>query len=316
MRHLLVLLLPLTLACSLVAPPSPSPPAEPPATATETPPTYTGLGLESLGTYQATFEMRFEGTFDWSYHLETRTDGNVVEYRLHLEGLSASHNPGDVRLVTEDGTNRMRGPGTDDECVQFPSDLDLGPLFLTPDDLINPQGFQEPLVSLDAETIAGVETTHYTLRQVYLDDWRDLEVDLWLGDPAGAVLRYDLRAGGPDPLFDAGEGVLSGQFLVNKVGPQTIEPITGCEIAVSLPPDATRLVRLPGLIAFESAATPAEIATFYQATLAEAGWEPLAELQVSADVALLSYRRGEQTLEINVETSDGGVHVEVLFGEE
>ena len=66
----------------------------------------------------------------------------------------------------------------------------------------------------------------------------------------------------------------------------------------------------------QSAATPAEIATFYQATLAEAGWEPLAELQVSADVALLSYRRGEQTLEINVETSDGGVHVEVLFGEE
>jgi len=312
MRRLPVLLLPLTLACSLVAPLSPSPPAETPSTTSEISPTYTGLGLESLGTYQATFEMRFKGTFDWSYYLETRTDGNAVEYRLHLEGLSASRNPGDVRLVMEDRTSRMRGPGTDEECVQFPSDLDLGPIFLTPDDLINPQGLQEPLVSLSAETIAGVETTHYTVRQASLDDWHDLKVDLWLDAATGAALRYDLRAAGPDPLFGAGEGVLSGQFLVNEVGPQVIEPITGCEIGLPLPPDAKRLVRLPGLIAFESVATPAEITAFYQAALAEAGWEPLAEPQVGADAVLSSYRRGEQTLEINIETSDAGVHVELL----
>ena len=209
-----------------------------------------------------------------------------------------------------------RGPGTDEECVQFPSDLYLGPVFLTPDDLINPQGLQEPLVSLSAETIAGVETTHYTVRQASLDDWHDLKVDLWLDAATGAALRYDLRAPGPDPLFGAGEGVLSGQFLVNEVGPQVIEPITGCEIGLPLPPDATRLVRLPGLIAFESVATPAEITAFYQAALAEAGWEPLAEPQVGADAVLSSYRRGEQTLEINVETSDAGVHVELLLSGE
>jgi hypothetical protein len=279
-------------------------------------PTYTGLGLEALSAYYATFEMSFAGAFDWSYHLETRTNGHAVEYRLHLEGLSAARNPGDVRVVVEDDTTRMRGPGTDDECVQFPSDLDLGPVFLTPDDLINPEGFSEPLVSVGTETVARVETIHYVLRQVSLDDWRGLEVDLWLDEIGGAVLRYDLRATGPDPLFDAGDGVLSGRFLLNEVGPQTIEPIAGCESDLPLLPDATRLVRLPGLIAFESAATAADAAAFYQVELVEAGWEPLVEPQVGTDAILLSYRRGGQTLEINIETGDEGVHIELLLGGE
>ncbi len=309
MRRLPILLLALTVACSPATSPSPSPPAE-------TVPTYTGLGLEALSAYYATFEMSFAGAFDWSYYLETRTDGHAVEYRLHLEGLSAARNPGDVRVVMEDDTTRMRGPGTDDECVQFPSDLDLGPVFLTPDDLINPEGFSEPLVSVGTETVARVETIHYVLRQVSLDDWRGLEVDLWLDETSGAVLRYDLRATGPDPLFDAGDGVLSGRFLLNEVGPQTIEPIAGCESDLPLLPDATRLVRLPGLIAFESAATAADATAFYQVELVKVGWEPLVQPQVGIDAILLSYRRGGQTLEINIETGDEGVHIELLLGGE
>ena len=81
MRRLPILLLALTVACSPATSPSPSPSAE-------TVPTYTGLGLEALSAYNATFEMSFAGAPDWSYHLETRTDGHAVEYRLHLEGLS------------------------------------------------------------------------------------------------------------------------------------------------------------------------------------------------------------------------------------
>lgn len=330
MHRLLVLLLPLTVACCPVTLPSlssptetpPSPlrtlplPTQTPLPPTETPSlTYTGFALEPLGAYQATFEIYFEGTFDWKYHLETRTDGSVVEYRLHLEGLNVSRDPGDVRVVIEGDIARIRGPGTGDECMQFPSDLDLGLAFLTPDDLVDLAAFQEPLAVLGTETIAGIEVTHYALHQASFDAWRDLEVNFWLDDAAGAVLRYDLRMAGPDPLFDAGEGTLSGQFLVNDVGPQAIEPITGCEIDLPLPPDAARLARLPGLITFESGATLTETAAFYQTALVEAGWASLAEPQIAADVILLSYGRGAQTLEINIEASDEGVRVELLLGE-
>ncbi len=332
MHRLLVLLLLLfSVACCLVAPlglssPTETPPppfktlplpTETPLSSTETPPpTYTGLALESLGAYRATFEIHFEGSFDWAYHLETRTDGSIVEYRLHLEGLNVSRNPGDVRVVIEGDTVRIRGPGTGDECMQFPSDLDLGLSFLTPDDLITPEAFQGLLDALDTEIISGTEATHHTFRQDSLGDWRDLEVDLWQDNATGAVLRYDLRAIGPDPLFDAEEGVLSGQFLVNDVGPQTIEAITGCEIDLPLPPDAARLARLPGLITFESVSTLTETVAFYQTALVEAGWTSLAEPQIGADAILLSYGRGARTLEINIEASDEGVNVELLLGED
>jgi hypothetical protein len=260
--------------------------------------------------------MQFEGAFDWTYDLETSTDGHAVEYHLHLEGVSSSRDPGDVRVVMEGDTVRMRGPGTDDECLQFPSDVELDLAFLTPDDLISPQALQEPLIRLGDETIAGTDATHYTVHQANLDGWHDLEVDLWLDDKTNAVLRYELDATGPDPLFDAGNGTLTGQFLVNNVGPQMIEPITGCEIDLPLPPDATRLARLPGLIAFESATTPDELVVFYQTALTDTGWESLDEPQIGDDAILLSYRRGEQTLEINIETSEEGTHVELLLSKD
>jgi len=313
MRRLIVLLLLLAAACS--SGPSPSPSSIPSSTAGIRP-SYTGLHLEALGSYQATFDLIFEGTVMWGHHLETRTDGRALEYGLHLDGLDASRNPGDVRLVAQDGINRMRGPGTDDECVQFPSELDLGPIFLTPDSLFAPDQLSEPLVAVKPETIAGTETIHYTLRQASLGKWRDLVIDLWRNESTGATMRYDLRVTGADPLFEAGEGVLTGRFLVSEVGTQTIEPIAGCEIDLPLPHDATHLVRVPGLISFESAAAAAETAAFYQAELAKTGWEPVAEPQASGDAVVLSYRQGAQRLDINIEAKTGGVHVELLLTSE
>lgn len=44
--------------------------------------------------------------------------------------------------------------------------------------------------------------------------------------------------------------------------------------------------------------------------------EPLGEPEAGVDAVLLNYRHGGQTLDINVETNDGGVYVELLLGEE
>jgi hypothetical protein len=308
MRRLIILLLLLSLTFACL-------PAASSTTSTE-PPAPTRVSLRALGTYHATFEARFEGTYNWTYRLESRTDGSAMAYDLHIEGVKASQNPGDVRIVIEGDIARMRGPGTDDACMQFPSDLDLGLSLLTPDDLIPLPGNESSLRSAGVEVIVGREATHYTLRQPSLGSWRDVEIDIWKDVATGVVLRQDLRAAGVDPLFDAGEGVLSGQFVVDDVGPQTIEPISGCETGLPLPPGATRLTTMPGLVAFESTSTPKEIVTFYQAALAEAGWVPTAELETGTDAILLSYRRGEQTLDINIESRETGVHVELLLGEE
>lgn len=299
MRRLFVLTLLLAAACT---------PASPTAVATLV---YTGLGLERLDAARVTFEVRFEGTYAWIYRLETRVDGSVVAYDLHLEGVEAAQNPGDVRVVIEGEVARMRGPGTGDVCVQFPTDLEMAPAFLTPDDLIPPGTFEEPLEAAGSETVAGVAVTHYASGRLDTGTWRDLEVDLWRDEASGAVLRYELQGAGLDPLFDAGEGTLSGQFLVEEIGPQEIEPVPGCESDLPLPPDAARLVRLPGLIAFESGAPPDETAAFYRAALPAVGWGLSEEIQAGG-VILQSYARGEEMLNVSIEASGEGSHVELL----
>jgi hypothetical protein len=320
MRHLLIFLsLLLTLAClpTVGVTSVSSTPVEPSSGPTPTP-------LEPAPSrpdaYRATFEIRFAGTYTWVYRLESRTDGSAdggaTAYDLHIEGVDASQNPGDVRVVLEGDEVKMRGPATDDACVQFPSDLDLGQSFLSPDDLMPHQEIEPALRPTGTETIAEREAVHYALRQPSLADWQDVEIDIWKDATSGATLRYDLRAQGTDPLFDAGEGTLSGQFVVQDLGPQAIEPITGCEIDLPLPPDAERLVRMPGLVAFESAATPDEIVAFYQAALAESGWEPIAEPETGVDAVLLGYHRDGEMLNVNVETRETGTYVELLQDEE
>ncbi len=166
------------------------------------------------------------------------------------------------------------------------------------------------------ESVAGVDTIRYTVAAQALGPWHDAQVELWRDESTGAVLRHELHAAGQDAYFGAGEGTVTSHFLVNQIGPQAIEPIPGCEIDLPLPADSTRLVKLPGLIGFDSASPAEQISAFYQAALPESGWTPAEEPQASEGVILLSYLREQQTLEINIEPREAGAHVEMLLGEE
>ncbi|MGD8822491.1 MAG: hypothetical protein PVG63_05250, partial [Anaerolineales bacterium] len=167
---------------------------------------YSGMNLETLPGYRAEFDLTFEGERLWSYHLETQASGDAYAYELSLEGLGPLQDPGDVRLVHSDGTNTMRGEGTDNECVQFPDSADIGMLFLTPDEIFNPNMLNAPMVAFEQEQVAGRDVIHYSLQQSDLMTWQDVSLELWISVEGGATLQYDLSANGPDPLFNGGEG--------------------------------------------------------------------------------------------------------------
>jgi hypothetical protein len=273
---------------------------------------YVGLQLSALPGYHATFELLFAGQKSWRYQLELRADGAQLEYRLHIEGPGQAQNPGDVRLVASGGTSRMLGAGTDDQCVQFPSDLNLGQSFVTPDHLVAPEDLAPVLRRGVDDDLNGVPSQHYTAREAVLGPWRDAQVDVWLDSARGSVLGYKLLLSGSDPLFGGGVGTLAGTFRVNAVGPQSIEPVPGCEIDLPIPADAARLVKLPGLITFESAASMEEVAAFFQTRLPEAGWLPEGEPLAGGDALVLAYRRAEDSLNINIEPNDTGARVDLL----
>jgi hypothetical protein len=306
MRKTLLLALLLLTACAPVVTPLPTP-AEPALD-------YKGLNTQALVAYHATFLLRFEGDSSWSYRLDARSDGTAHEYLLELEGLSPAQDPGDVRLVSQGGVSRMRGEGTDGQCVQFPSDMALGPSFLLPDDLLAPAELTPFLQEQGQQQVNGVDATLYSLSQASLAGWGDVGVDLWLDPVTGAVLRYDLQASGADPLFDSGSGALTGRYLVNQIGGQAIAPITGCEIDLPLPEEHHGLLKLPGLVAFESTASLPETVDFYRARLPDEGWTESDEPLVGQQATVLSYERDGEALEINIEQSDPGVTVELLMG--
>lgn len=274
-----------------------------------------GLRLDPLGDYRASFLVHFEGEADWEYRLETVSHAGVVEKRLHLAGLPLSKNPGDVRLVNKDGVNWMRGSGTDDECMRFPDEFDVGPTFLTPNDIIPPAEIRAPFVRMSEERIAGRSTAQYATMQEDLGDWKAVTLGIWLDEKTGATMRYDIRASGPDPLFGYGEGILEARFEVLSRETSEIEDIPDCEIPFPMPTDASKVFKLADLVAFESALSMDDMVAFYQSGMRTAGWKEESDPEGSEEATLLTYIRREEVVQIKITQLTNGSSVEILpFG--
>lgn len=318
MRKIIVLLTATILlisACSSSSPENNSDRSDPPDRSqpqTQEPAIYAGLNSAELANYMATYDLNFNGSYDWAYDLITRFDGEFTEYSLHIEGVESSQYLGDLRLVTDGKTSRMSGPGTDNECFMFPSDFELGPTFQNPDDLLSPLIVDQILTLIGEESIREFESVYYTAEESRVGVWQELHIDLWLNQAETAALQYLFAATGLDPLFDAGEGQISASFKVTEIGEQVIEPIPGCEIEFQIPMGARQLVRFPDLVSFEINSSAEDIMIFYQATLEVEGWQELTNPQRGVDAILLTFIKGDELLDINIEIGSSGVSVDLI----
>jgi hypothetical protein len=205
----------------------------------------------------------------------------------------------------------MTGPGADNECYKFPSDLDLGFSFLTPDSLLLPQKVTALLSSEGMEELVGIQTTHYVAKAETLGAFSDLRIDLWLSEEKVAV-AYNLELVGEDPIFDAGEGNLSANFVVNEIASQEIEPVTGCEINFPLPGDAVQVVRFPQMVSYETNAAPEYIVNYYQTYLLDEGWvvdDPLIDTDTGFQ---MSFGRGDEVVILILTVEGESVKVQIL----
>ena len=276
---------------------------------------YQGMNQESLGPYHARFRLQFESQDSWLYQVETKVSEGAMERSLHIEGVSDARNPGDVRMVSRGQESRMRGPGTDEQCLRFPRSMEMNVTFLGPDDVMPPSEFVEPLVPLEESRLAGRQTMQYALVQDELGRWQEVRLGIWLEQGSNALLRYELNAQGFDPYFGAGFGTLSGSYEVLEIGPQSIDPIDGCEIELPLPSQRDGLVRLPGVVAFETSLGLEETVSFYREALQEAGWQPLTEEERGSGAIVISYRKGAARLDVTIRSMEDGTRVELLTEE-
>jgi hypothetical protein len=269
---------------------------------------------EAYPTYSSTFVIDFDGASKWKYQLQTRKSPSLVETNLHLEGVSGELNPGDIRLVTDGTTSWMTGPGTDNECIQYPNNTGMDPSLIYPETLV-PLSELPGLTRLVREdSYAGRTSQYYTGGPVTLGGWKDVRLEYRQEKGSKALLQFAMLGSGDDPAFGSGPGTLMATYSIDSLDEQVIEPVSGCEISVPLPASAAKYVRLPGLSSFESAEASAAIAGFYQSQLPQAGWTELEPPSQATATMILSYGRGAEQVEIQIEDSDsGGSLVKLIF---
>jgi hypothetical protein len=260
------------------------------------------MSLAELGPFRSIFYLTFNGKQDWVYQVETRYDGALTEYSLHIEGLESSKNPGDIRLVNSNGINKMIGPGTDNVCMQFPDEMPTGALFLSPVDLVNPDALIQDWQIQENQLYLGRQTSRYTTAQDYYYGWEDVEVTFNIDSQSGAMLNYIFDTVGKDPLYDYGGGEIHGEFSVVEIGPQKILPVEGCEIPIPIPEDAYEIIILPGVFSYKSSLGPVKTDQFLTQELLPQGWgREAAEVNDDIREGFLTYISETQTLAVHVQ---------------
>ena len=298
------LALSMTAGCSL----SPSPPTPTAAPTLD----FSGLGPVPFDHYMARFTLEFSGDPAWRYQLTTRRAAEIVERHLAIDGVEDTRNPGEVRMVTQDGVTRMRGEGTEDRCLRFPESMGVNVTLLAPDDILPPEDFREDFVLLGGEQVGGFDTNHYAMQQSELDGWQQVQIGIWQAAAGSAVIQYELEALGWDPYFGAGWGELTGRYELLEVGQQTIKPIEGCQVDLPLPEEVRELVVLPEVIAFGSPQPVDELAAFYRESLEGDGWRALDQEERSSGAVVLSYLRDGERLRITIRRFNENSQVELL----
>lgn len=290
--------------CSL----SPVEPTSTPAPVLE----FDGLGSVPFDQYVSRFVLTFEADPGWQYQLTVRRSEAALERTLVIEGVEDTRDPGDVRMVTARGITRMRGPGTEDRCLQFPEQMDVNVTLLSPDDILPPVEFTEPLNLLGQEQVVGFDSNHYAVQQAELDGWQQVRADIWISRLGSTIVQYELAASGWDPYFGAGWGQLSGRYQLLEVGQQTIEPIEGCRVDLPLPASVVNLVVLPQVVAFSSEQNLQALTTFYQEQLDEQGWRALVQEERTSGAVVLTYLREGERLIVTIRQFADGTQVELL----
>jgi len=279
------------------------------------------MNLDQLGAFHARFVLRFEGNSQWTYQVDTRSDGTNTEYQLTIEGLSDSMDLGDVRLVNSLGQNFMSGPATDGACIQFPDTFVTEPLFLGPTEFIHLKELSPLPEENGFESILGRESTRYSAVPQPHMGWQDVSISFWIDSQTQSVLKYEFFASGNDPLYYQGDGKIHGLFELLEIGPQEIAAVPDCVIEFPLPGDVAGLIYFPGLISFTTGMGEAELEGFFTNALESRGWvtgESQRDDQVK-DV-MLSYTSQEKAIIIHLTPTHAGelaqgYQVEIYFND-
>lgn len=275
---------------------------------------------DAFNRYSAEFRVQFQGSSSWLYQLKTRRSPEQREFNLHQDGLDPAKNPGDIRMLTDGQQTWMLGPGTENQCLQFPNNQGMDPTYIQPEDLLDLAALGGALKKVGEEPSSAipeagaVTLVHYRAEGVSAGGWQKATVEYWADKASGMLYRYNFQAEGADPFFETGSGRISASYQVAALGDQPFEPVAGCEINVPLPENARAYVRLPGLASFDSPDGVETLQQYYQTVMVQQNWTESQPPAQQNGATVLSYTRDGQAVQVVLEPLDNGCRVKLLLG--
>jgi len=281
--------------------------------------TDTMAGLADLASYTGTLIYTFAGTRNgqpehWSktYIMQVSRDPAARQLTITTTGTVSAT---DVLFLAEvEGVAYERQGHAD--CVArvlAPGEA--------PSAGLEPAGLLGSVIGADkagSETVNGVPAGHYTFdeRALGAQGFAKATGELWLASPGGFLVKYRLTTQGDAKLFGPGlDGTLTWDYeLTGANQPLALLVPPDCPLGlVPAPrlPDAAHVHDLPGLLTYDTAASVADTAAFYQQQLPGLGWASLNAPSIHDASTLLDYTQAGQTLTLVLTASAGGTNVAI-----
>lgn len=281
----------------------------------------TKAGLADLSSYKATLMLSFDGTraeqpSQWSKTYVMLSTKEPAALQLTIEKTGDLSDLDTVLMAEVDGAAyEARGENACSANV-----IEEGNSLI---ERLDPAGFLSFVIGAEE---AGVETVNEVAANHYTFDERAFGQvglakstgEMWVAPEGGYIVKYIVTTEGDVDYFGEGvEGTLTWDYELTDVNqPVTFVLPDDCPagmVDVPLLPDASNVLNMPSILAYDTASSLTDIATFYQSEIPKLGWELKGEPTITDTTVLLDFTQGDQTMAIVVTTSNGTT-VNVILG--
>lgn len=197
---------------------------------------------------------------------------------------------------------------------------DQSPPF-SPDTWLSDSDLSSAQVISTNEQVNGVATTHYRQTDVegaLAAGFTSYEVNIWIANDGGYVVRETMSADGTLLASGVGEGHMEWEYnLFDVNGPVTIEPPANCDAPVGADfpkmADATDVSTFGATLSYNTTSPIADVVAFYNEQLPGLGWSSTTQSTDVPGMASMEFTRGDETVSILITESEGVTTVLISF---
>ncbi len=283
----------------------------------------TRAGLSDLPSYKATLSLAFDGTRDgqseqWSRTYIMLATNEPAVHQLTIEKAGDISDLDAVFMAEVNGAAyEKRGENACNANV-----IDLANSLAM---RLEPAGSLPGVIGAEeagAETVNGVATNDYTFdeRAFGQQGLAKSTGEMWVASEGGYIVKYLLTTNGDADYFGEGmEGTLTWDYELTDINqPVTFAPLPeDCPagmVNAPLLPDASDILNMPGILAYDTPSSLTDAAAFYQEQIPALGWALTGEPMISDTTMALTYTQGDQKMKVIITADDTGTKVHIMLG--